>query len=61
MVRGLRKCGEVHILDVCVTDTDAKSYCGSTSVKVLENVAREKKAKYESACLDQRRSFMTLV
>ena len=44
-----------------VTDTDAKFYRGSTSAKVLEKAALEKKAKYEKACLEQRRSFMVLV
>merc|ERR1711966_295704 len=50
--------GESCILDVRVTDTDAKSYRGSTSAKVLEKVAREKRAKYEKACLEQWRSFI---
>ena len=53
--------GESCILSVCVTDTDTKPYHGSTSVKVLEKVAREKKAKYKKACLEQWRSFMALV
>ena len=48
-------------MDVRVTDKDAKSYRGSTSAKVPEKAAREKKAKYEEACLKQRRSFMALV
>jgi len=48
-------------LDVRVTDTDAKSNRGSTSAKVLEKAACEKKAKYEKACLEQRCSFMELV
>ena len=48
-------------MDVRVTDTDAKSYRGSTSAKVLEKAARKKRAKYEEACLEQRRSCMALV
>ena len=48
-------------MDVSVTDTDAKSYGGSTSAKVLEKVAREKKTKYEKACPEQRRFFMAFV
>ena len=36
-------------------------YRGSTSAKVLEKAAREKKAKYEKACLKQRRFLMALV
>ena len=42
-------------------DANAKSYRGSTSAKVLEKAARKKRAKYEKACLEQRRSFMALV
>ena len=37
--------GESCILDVRVTDTDAKSYRGSTSAKVLEKAAHNKKAQ----------------
>ena len=61
MVHGLWKKGESCILDVRVTDTDAKSYRATSSAKVLERAAREKKGKYEQACLDQRRSFMPLI
>ena len=61
MVHGLWKKGESCILDVRVTDTDAKSYRATSSAKVLEKAAREKKGKYESACLEQRRSFMPLI
>ena len=48
-------------MDVRVTDTDAKSYRGSTSAKVLEKVTHKKRSTYEKACLEQRRSFMVLV
>ena len=44
-----------------MTDTDAKSYRDSTSAKVLERAAREKRAKYKKTCFKQRRSFMALV
>ena len=43
MIHGLWKKGEACILDVRVTDTDAKSYRSSSSAKVLEKAAREKK------------------
>ena len=48
-------------MDMRVTDTDANFYHGSTFAKVLEKAARDKRAKYEKACLEQRRSFMALV
>ena len=44
-----------------VTDTDPKSYGSSTFAKILEKAAHEKRAKYEKACLEQRRSLMALV
>ena len=53
--------GESCILDVRVMVTDARSYRGSTSAKMLEKAVREKKAKYKRNCLEQRRSFMALV
>ena len=43
------KRGGSCILDVRVTDTDAKSYRGSTSAKMLEKAAREKKAKHKKS------------
>jgi len=58
---GLWKNGETCIMDIRITDTDAKSYSSSTSRKVLEKAAREKKDKYLDACLERRRSFVPLV
>ena len=61
MMYDLWKRGEKCILDVRVTDTDAKSYRNISSAKVLERTANEKIGKYEEACLEQRRSFMALI
>jgi hypothetical protein len=60
-VYGLWKKGEGCVLDIQVTDTDAKSYASSSSEKVLERAAKAKKAKYLDACLERRRSFTPLV
>ena len=60
-VHGLWKSGETCILDMRVTDTDAKSYVGSSSAKVLEKAAKAKKDKYLDACLERRKSFTPLV
>ena len=60
-VHGLWKRGQTCILDVRVTDTDAKSYANSTSAKVLENAAKRKRDLYREACLERRRSFGALV
>ena len=61
LVHGLWKKGDSCILDVRVMDMDTKSYHSSTSAKLLERAARMKRAKYEKACFEQRRSFMALV
>ena len=42
-------------------DTDEKSYHRLTSAKVLQRAMREKRAKYEKACFEQRGSFIALV
>jgi hypothetical protein len=49
------------IIDVRVTDTDAKSYKSRTPAKVLESQEREKKKKYLEPCLQRRRHFTPFV
>jgi hypothetical protein len=49
------------ILDVRVTNTDAKSYCKHPPAKVLESQEREKKRKYLKNCLEQQRHFAPFV
>ena len=49
------------VLDIRITDTDAKSYYNMTSRKVLEKAAKVKKDKYLDACLERRRSFVPLI
>ena len=61
MVHGLWKPGADCILDIRVTDTDARSYHNISSAKVLERAAKVKKDKYLEACLQKRRSFMPIV
>ena len=60
-VHGLWDKGSDYILDIQVTDTDARSYQSITSEKVLERAANVKKSKYLEACLERRRSFIPLV
>ena len=50
-VHGLWEKGKTCMLDISITDTDARSYAGSSSVKVLEKWAKTKKDKYEAACI----------
>jgi hypothetical protein len=49
------------IVDVRVTDTDAKSYRTRDPHKVLATQEREKKQKYLDACLKQRKHFTPFV
>jgi hypothetical protein len=60
-IHGLYDKGRACILDVRITDTDAKSYTPYSSRKVLEKAAKEKKDKYLAACLERRCSFIPLI
>jgi len=61
LIRSLWERGTDPILDVRITDTDAKSYASRDPKKVLEQHEREKKRKYLAACRDQRRHFNPFV
>jgi hypothetical protein len=60
-IRGLWNRGTDCIIDVRVTDTDAKSNLSKDPAKVLEAHEKEKKKKYLGACLEQRRTFTPFV
>jgi hypothetical protein len=55
-IRGLWTRGTDCIIDVRVTDTDAKSNL-SKDAKVLEAHEKGEKKKYLGPCLEQRRTF----
>jgi hypothetical protein len=58
LVRGLWACRTDCIIDVCITDVDAKSQRSKDPRKVLEAHEREKKKKYLlEVCLKQRWHF----
>jgi hypothetical protein len=61
LIRGLWARGTDFIIDVRVTDTDAKSNLSKDPAKVLANHEREQKKKYLEACLGQRRHFTPFV
>jgi hypothetical protein len=61
LIRGFWARGTDCILDVRVTDSDAKSYCKRDPAKVLESQEKEKKRKYLEACLERRRHFTPFV
>eukprot|EP00957_Ditylum_brightwellii_P074891 5692152-Ditylum_brightwellii.AAC.1 len=49
------------IIDVRITDTDAKSYISKPLEKVLLEKEKEKKVKYLQACLNQNQHFSLFV
>jgi hypothetical protein len=57
LIRGLWSKGTDCILDVRMTDLDAKSNKFRNPDKVLATHEREKKKKYLEPCLEQRRHF----
>jgi hypothetical protein len=61
LVRGLFQRGMDCIIDVRVTDLDAKSYRNQDPAKVLANQEKQKKSKYLQECLQQRRAFVPFV
>jgi hypothetical protein len=61
LVRGLWARGTDCIIDVRITDVDAKSQRSKDPLKVLEAHQREKKKKYLEACLEQRRHISPFV
>jgi hypothetical protein len=57
LLRGFQAQGTSCIVDVRVTDMDAKSYIKQALAKVLETQEKEKKRKYLEPCLKSRRHF----
>jgi hypothetical protein len=58
---GSVRTGPDCIIDIRVTDTDAKSNLSKDPAKVLEAHEKEKEKKYLGACLEQRRTFTPFV
>ena len=50
-IYGLWEKGNTCMLDIRITDMDAKSYASSLSAKVLEKSTKFKKGKYEAVCI----------
>ena len=61
LIRNCFKNGTDLIIDIRVTDLDAKSYQSRSPEKVLAEQEREKKRKHLSNCLDMRRNFTPFV
>ena len=61
LVRGLWNHGVETIIDVRVTDLDAKSQSQRKVASILRSHEKEKRDKYLAACLEQRRSFVPFV
>jgi len=61
LIRGLWSRGTDCILDVRITDTDAKTYQSKDPLKVLASHEKNKKKKYLAPCLAQPRHFTPFV
>jgi hypothetical protein len=61
LIRGFWENGMDAIIDVRITDTDAKSYASRDPKKILHSQEKEKKKKYLDRCLLQRRAFTPFV
>eukprot|EP00978_Attheya_sp_CCMP212_P029071 scaffold102189_cov64-Attheya_sp.AAC.1 len=61
MICGFWSLGTDCIVDVRITDLDSKSYLKKSSDKVLAGQEEEKKRKYLTPCLAQRRHFTPFV
>jgi hypothetical protein len=61
LIRGFWENGMDAIVDVRITDTDAKSYRTRDPKKILQSQEKEKKKKYLDRCLLQRRAFTPFV
>jgi hypothetical protein len=61
LIRCLWQQGTDAIIDVRITDLDAKSNIPRVPMKVLAAHEREKKRKYLEPCLEQRRHFSPFV
>jgi hypothetical protein len=61
LLQGFWAGGNDCIVDVRVTDTDAKSYVKQAPAKVLETQEKEKKRKYLEPCLENRQHFTPFV
>ncbi|KAL7474141.1 hypothetical protein ACHAW6_000134, partial [Cyclotella cf. meneghiniana] len=53
--------GRGTVFNIHICDTDSQSYGVTSSTKILKRYAKEKKDKYEAACLERRRDFTPLV
>ena len=59
-VRGVWQPQVEVLLDIRVIDTDAQSYSNCSPKDILSVAEKEKKAKYNKACLDRRALFTPL-
>ena len=60
-MHGFWQRGKPCIFDVRLTDTEARSYRNTDSLKVLANQEQEKKDKYLDPLHEQRKDFTPLV
>ncbi|KAL7474457.1 LOW QUALITY PROTEIN: hypothetical protein ACHAW6_000443, partial [Cyclotella cf. meneghiniana] len=61
LAHGFWNRGRGTVFGIRICNTDSQSYGNTSLRKILERHAKEKKDKYETACLDRRQDFTPLV
>ena len=61
LAHGFWNRGRGTVFNIRICNTDSRSYGNTSPSKILERHAKEKKDKYETACLDRCRDFTPLV
>ena len=61
LIRGFWSRGTHCVVDVRVTDTDAKTYQARDPIKILASQEKSKKSQYLESCLHSRRHFTPFV
>ncbi|KAL7474821.1 hypothetical protein ACHAW6_000786 [Cyclotella cf. meneghiniana] len=61
LAHGFWNHGRGPVLDVCICNTNSHSYGNTSSSKFLACHSKEKKDKYETACLERHQDFTPLV
>jgi hypothetical protein len=61
LAQGFWNRGRGTVFDIRICDTDSRFYGNTSLSKILERHAKEKKDKYETACLNRHRDFTPLV
>ncbi len=61
LIHGLWSCGTNCILDVCITNMDAKTYQSKDPFKVLASHEKSQEEEYLTSCLAQQCNFTPFI